>query len=164
MVPSRCACNHGQHLLNPRTCSYLSTKEAASNPDVEVAATLRALLRPSSDDGVYTVSLPSTPLPTADLSLQVTGGPLSEARPIPAAVVTDDHVAVGGHLPPSSTPPLPLPAPAHHHPLIPKRKVHKPWLHDAIGADGACRFCGAFITSPNTSVRKRHLLNPKACK
>lgn len=44
-----------------------------------------------------------------------------------------------------------------------RNKVRKAWLHDAIGSDGACRFCGSFITSRNTTIRKKHLLNPKAC-
>lgn len=48
-------------------------------------------------------------------------------------------------------------------PAIP-RKLKKPWLHNAFDEEGNCRFCGGRVTSPNTSIKKNHLLNPNACR
>ena len=119
-----------QHLLNPRTCTYLTTEAAACNPDVEVVAILKGL-----HGDVVGVSHP--------VAATAAVGPFSHhaaARPLENKDHEDDGSGTAA-----------------------RNKVRKAWLHDAIGSDGACRFCGSFITSRNTTIRKKHLLNPKAC-
>ncbi|GAX80644.1 hypothetical protein CEUSTIGMA_g8079.t1 [Chlamydomonas eustigma] len=44
-----------------------------------------------------------------------------------------------------------------------RKSVRKFWLYSSFQADGMCKFCGSMITSPNSSIRKKHLLNPNAC-
>ena len=42
-----------------------------------------------------------------------------------------------------------------------RRKID--WVHDSFSG-GKCIHCGSSVISQNTTVKKKHLLNPQACK
>ena len=133
---SSCACS--QHLLNPRACyGYLASDDAAANNDPEVVALLRQRLALQQQHSVE-----------ADISAlqQQPGGSSSQVFSVAGAEQLAPH---GGSV---STP------------AAPKGKLRKAWLHEAFDvASGICRFCGRCITSPNTSIKKKHLLNLRTC-
>ena len=61
------------------------------------------------------------------------------------------------HPPPPSAPPDEA-ADAPH-----KTNRRKAWIHSAFSATGGCRYCGSRIASANSTVKKKHLLNPRTC-
>ena len=129
-----------QHLLDPRACAgYLVSDLASTNADPDVVALLKQRQRQAA----------SSPACSA------IAGDATSAAASPASAVN------GGSMPSPSPMLAGTAAPAESR----RRQLRKAWLHEAFDtASGTCRFCGGRITSPNTSIKKKHLLNPRACR